>query len=149
MSLIEADAFLQCPTYPVVELERPFVDERGAIQNLTTTGAQSVAVISSKAGTSRASHVHKTDDHLSWVVSGSIEYWWQDVLIDGQIVERVGPVKSVLVKAGQAFYTPPHLAHTMYFPEDTVFLTLSCKSRKHADHEADLIRVPSLKDPTT
>lgn len=147
MTLAEANEFLRSETYPVVRLGTPFLDDRGAIQNLTTKGAQSVAVISSKAGTSRASHVHKTDDHLAFVVSGRIEYWWQDVVVrDGQIAERVGEAKSVVVEAGQAFYTPRHVAHTMYFPEDTVFVTLACKSREHADHEADLIRVPSLKD---
>lgn len=147
MSLAESKEFLESPSYPIVDLPLPFVDERGAIQNLTTSGAQSVAIISSKAGTSRASHVHKTDDHLAWVVSGAIEYWWQDVVVDeGQIAARMGETKHVIVWPGQAFYTPRHVAHTMHFLEDTVFVTLSCKSRKHDDHEADLIRVPSLKE---
>lgn len=146
-SLAEAVEFLVSPTYPIVQLETPFVDKRGVIQNITTTGAQSVAVITSKAGTERASHVHKTDDHLSWVVSGAIEYWWQDVELSeaGEIVARKGDLKHAVVEAGQAFYTPKHVAHTMHFLTDTVFLTISCKSRNHADHEADLIRVPSLK----
>lgn len=146
MSLAESREFLRSPTYPIVQLETPFVDDRGSIQNITTSGAKSVALITSRAGSSRASHVHKTDDHLAWVASGRVEYWWQDVVVDGdQIAERLGEIKSVIVEAGQAFYTPRHVAHTMHFPVDTVFLTISCQSRKHADHEADLIRVPSLK----
>lgn len=149
MPLHEADEFIKAPTYPIVALEAPFVDERGYIQNLTTNGAQSVALIGSKAGTSRASHVHKTDDHLAVVVSGRIEYWWQDVTVkDGVIVDRIGELKRVVVEPGQAFYTPHHVAHTMHFLEDTVFATISCQARDHASHEADLIRVPSLKvDP--
>lgn len=148
MSLVEASEYLSAKTYPIVQLAKPFLDERGSIQNLTTTGARSVAIIQSKAGSSRASHVHKTDDHLAFVISGRIEYWWQDVRLtpSGEVSERFDEVKSVLIEAGQAFYTPRNVAHTMYFPEDTVFATLSCQSRAHADHEADLVRVPSLKD---
>jgi dTDP-4-dehydrorhamnose 3,5-epimerase-like enzyme len=152
MSLAEADEFLRSPTYPIVTLEPPFVDKRGAIQNLTTSGAKSVAIITSKAGTERASHVHKTDDHLAFVISGRIEYWWQDVVLVDDItnpgrkkVVDVGELKHVVVEAGQAFYTPRHVAHTMHFLEDTTFATISCQSRNHADHEADLIRVLSLK----
>lgn len=146
MSLAESKTFLDSPTYPIVQLEAPFVDERGSIQNITTSGAQSVAVLHTKAGFSRASHVHKTDDHLAWVVSGRVEYWWQDVIVsDGEVKERLGDIKRLTIEAGQAFYTPRHVAHTMHFPVDSVLLTISCKSRKHADHEADLIRIPSLK----
>jgi len=145
-SLAEATDYLTCPTYPIVELAPAFVDKRGAIQNLTTLGAQSVAVITSKRGTERASHIHKTDDHLAFVVSGRIEYWWQDVRVEnGAVADGGGGIHRVVVEAGQAFYTPRHVAHTMHFLDDTVFVTLSCRARNHADHEADLIRVPSLK----
>ena len=134
-------------TYPIVTLPAPYVDERGIIQNITTSGAQSVALLTSKSGSSRASHVHRSDDHLAWVVSGCIEYWWRDVMIlDGKVVSaEMSEVRSVIVEAGQAFYTPRHVAHTMFFPVDTTFLTISCKARTHEEHEADLIRVPSLK----
>lgn len=146
MALAEADGFLEQATYPIVELGAPFVDDRGVIQNLTTSGAQSVAVITSKAGTQRASHIHRSDDHLAFVISGRIEYFWQNIVwVDGA-PKPVGDKERVVVEAGQAFYTPPHVAHTMFFPVDTVFATISCKSREHADHEADLVRVPSLKE---
>ena len=146
MPLVEAARFLESPTYPIVDLDPAFIDDRGVIQNLTTKGAQSVALITSKARSSRASHVHKTDDHLSVVVSGRIQYWWQDVTVkDGVIVSSIGEPKRMVVEKGQAFYTPKNVAHTMFFLEDTIFVTLACQSREHADHEADLIRVPSLK----
>jgi dTDP-4-dehydrorhamnose 3,5-epimerase-like enzyme len=147
MSLAEAEQFLASPTYPIVDLPAPFVDERGVIQNVTTSGAQSVGLLTSKAGSSRANHIHKTDDHLAVVVSGRIEYWWHDVVVVGdEACAAVGSeLKHVVIEAGQAFYTPKHVAHTMYFLADTTFLTISCKARTHEEHEADLIRVPSLK----
>lgn len=147
MSLSEAPAFLKSETYPIVPLSPGFVDERGRITNLTTKGARSVAVLTSKAGSSRASHVHRGDDHLSFVVSGQVEYWWQDgVVTEAGAFEPSGEKRKVVAEAGQAFYTPPWVAHTMFFPVDTTFVTVSCQSREHEDHEADLIRVPSLKD---
>ena len=150
MSLAEAEQFLMSPTYPLVELPKPFIDDRGVIQNVTTSGAQSVALLTSKAGSSRASHIHKTDDHLTVIISGRIEYWWRDVDVrDGIVKGHLGELKRVVaeswLKTGLGFYTPNHVAHTMYFLEDTTFLTISCKARTHEEHEADLIRVPSLK----
>lgn len=146
MSLAEADAFLKSPTYPIVQLGPGFVDERGRITNLTTKGCRSVAVLTSKAGSQRANHVHRGDDHLAFVISGQIEYWWQDgVVNEAGHFEPNGEKRKVVVEAGQAFYTPPWVAHTMFFPVDTTFATISCQSREHADHEADLIRVPSLR----
>lgn len=146
MALAEAEEFMRSGTYPIVRLETPFVDERGSIQNLTTKGCHSAAIITSQSGTSRASHVHRSDDHLAVVMSGCIEYWWQDALIDGDKVTPVGRINRVRVTAGQAFYTPSSVAHTMYFLQDTVFITISCKARDHESHEADLIRVPSLRE---
>lgn len=147
MALAEAREFMDSPNYPIVDLPPAYVDERGGIQNLTTSGAMSVAIIDSKAGTSRASHIHKTDDHLTWVVSGEVEYWWQPVSLDANYeVTYLGRMERVYVGAGGAFYTPRHVAHTMYFTRDTVIVTLSCKARTHAEHEADLIRVPSLRE---
>lgn len=146
MSLSEAAEFLKSETYPIVPLGPGFVDWRGRITNLTTKGATSVAVLTSKAGSSRASHVHKTDDHLAFVISGQVEYWWQDgVVNEAGAFEPSGKTRKVVAEEGQAFYTPPWVAHTMFFPVDTVFATISCQSREHEDHEADLIRVPSLK----
>ncbi len=74
MALAEAEKYVSAATYPIVALETPFVDERGSIQNLTTSGAQSAAVIHSREGSSRASHIHREDNHLSFVLNDAIEY---------------------------------------------------------------------------
>ena len=44
-----------------IELEKPFVDERGEIQPLVDLPMKSCVLISSKKNTIRANHYHKTD----------------------------------------------------------------------------------------
>ena len=51
------------PSEPLVELEKPFVDVRGAIHPLVDRLMKSAVLIESKKGTLRANHYHKTDWH--------------------------------------------------------------------------------------
>lgn len=46
-----------------------------------------------------------------------------------------------VIPAGWLFYTPPMVAHAMFFLENTVFLTLGNRSRTPEDHESDLVRL--------
>jgi quercetin dioxygenase-like cupin family protein len=121
------------PSEPVVALEQPFVDERGAIQPLLEREMRSALLISSKAGTVRANHYHKTDWHYCYVVSGRIEYYHRPA---GSTAEP----ESVVVRAGEMFFSPAMVEHAMVFPEDTVFLTLSRNARDQAAYEDDLVR---------
>lgn len=134
------------PTYPIVPLTVPFADARGVIQNVVTDGVASVVVISSKKGSERASHWHREDDHLCLLLSGGLDYYWVHYGAGG------GPplheVRKVTVKPGEAFYTPNNCGHTMYFTEDSTFLTLSRRSRVPEKYEEDLVRIASLRPPT-
>jgi dTDP-4-dehydrorhamnose 3,5-epimerase-like enzyme len=118
----------------IVPLEEPFADDRGAIQPLVDADMKSCVLISSKKGTVRANHYHKTDWHYCYVLSGSIEYYHRPHGGDGE-------PEMVLVKSGQLFFTPPMVDHTMVFPEDTTFLTLGRNSRKQEVYEADVERI--------
>ncbi|MDP6572800.1 MAG: cupin domain-containing protein [Rhodospirillales bacterium] len=122
------------PDGVIVPLEEPFADDRGAIQPLVDADMKSCVLISSKKGTVRANHYHKTDWHYCYVLSGSIEYYHRPHGGDGE-------PEMVLVKSGQLFFTPPMVDHTMVFPEDTTFLTLGRNSRKQEVYEADVERI--------
>ena len=122
------------PTSVIVDLESPFVDERGAIQPLVDEDMKSCVLISSKKGTVRANHYHNTDWHYCYVMSGSIDYYHRPV-------GRSDEPEMVHIATGQVFFTPPMVEHTMVFPEDTVFLTLGRNSRSQEVYEADLQRV--------
>ncbi|MEK7476296.1 MAG: cupin domain-containing protein [Candidatus Coatesbacteria bacterium] len=125
------------PTVP--KLERPHVDRRGSLHVIAssrTLGTRfgSVVVISSKKGTIRANHRHRQDSHLCYFVTGRMLY-----------VERkpgaARPSKRLIVKAGQAVFTPPGIDHAMKFLADSIFITVADRHRDQADYEKDLIRL--------
>jgi len=125
------------PKEPLVLLEKPFVDARGAIQPLVDMMMESAAMISSKKGSQRANHYHKTDWHYCYVVSGCIEYYHRPTGSDAE-------PEMIPVREGQMVFTPPMVDHGMRFPEDTVFLTLSRNPRDQESYEADVIRIEML-----
>ncbi len=122
------------PSGPIVSLPSPFVDDRGGIQTLVEGGIHSVQLITSKEGTVRANHYHKTDSHFMYVVSGSMNYYFRAV------GEQEAPM-WVLVTAGQMVFTPPLVEHAVHFLEDTAFLNITSESRDQKAYEEDLVRV--------
>jgi dTDP-4-dehydrorhamnose 3,5-epimerase-like enzyme len=126
------------PTSVIVPLHSPFTDARGVIQPLVDMDMKSCVLISSKAGTVRANHYHRTDWHFCYVLSGSIEYFHRAV------GSREDP-ECVVVRAGQLFFTPPMVEHAMVFPEDTVFLTLGRNSRVQEVYEQDVVRIAPIE----
>jgi len=125
---------LTWPTEPLVDLEAPFADARGAIQPLVDIDMQSAVMISSKKGTVRANHYHQTDWHFCYVVEGCIEYYHR------QHGSDEAP-EMVRVEKGQMVFTPPLVDHAMKFPEDTIFLTLGRNPRDQETYEADVVRI--------
>ncbi len=122
------------PKEPLVALERPHVDDRGAIQPLVDLMMRSAVLITSKKGAVRANHYHKTDWHYCYVVEGCIEYFHRP---HGETREP----DRLLVEAGQMVFTPPMVDHGMKFPVDTVFLALSRNPRDQESYEADVVRI--------
>src|SRR5262245_61679317 len=125
------------PQEVIVRLEKPFADDRGAIQPLVVVPMESCVLITSKKGTVRANHYHRTDWHYCYVLSGRIEYYHRPHGSDGQ------PAR-VVVDTGQMFFTPPNVDHAMVFPEDTSFLTWGRNSRAQEVYEADVVRIPPI-----
>jgi len=126
------------PKEVIIKLEEPFVDERGKIIPLVDFPMKSCVLITSKKGTIRANHYHKTDWHFCYVLDGSIEYYHRPVG-SKELPEKI------LVKQGQLFFTPPMVEHTMVFKEDTTFLTLGGNSRKQQAYESDLVRTELVR----
>ena len=126
------------PKDVIVSLADPFVDARGAIQPLVDEDMKSCVLISSKQGTVRANHYHKTDWHYCYVLKGLIEYYHRPTGSDA------APEK-VTVEAEQMFFTPPMVDHSMVFPEDTVFITWGRNSRLQEVYEADVVRIAPIE----
>jgi dTDP-4-dehydrorhamnose 3,5-epimerase-like enzyme len=126
------------PSEPLVPLEAPFVDARGAIKPLLEREMRSALLISSRAGTVRANHYHKTDWHYCYVVSGRIEYYHRPA-------GSTAAPEKVVVGAGEMFFSPAMVEHAMVFPVDTVFLTLSRNARDQEAYEDDLVRTTLIQ----
>ncbi len=125
------------PENPELPLDDVFDNEKGSITNILFAPVQSVARILSAAGSVRANHWHRTDDHFAYVERGAVIYV-QHNLVNGKLVN---PGIAVTFKAGQGFYTPPREAHAMIFPVETVIYTFARNVRDHENHEADVVRI--------
>src|SRR3989338_3978434 len=88
------------PKAPKVSLEKPFADKRGKIQPLVDLMMKSAVMISSKKGSLRANHYHKTDWHYCYVLSGSMEYTHRPA-------GSTDAPERLVVRAGQMVFTPP------------------------------------------
>ena len=127
------------PKEVIVELEVPFIDDRGAIQPLVDKDMKSCVLITSKKGSVRANHYHRTDWHYCYVLEGKIEYYERST---GSSDEP----KKTLIDKGQMFFTAPMIDHTMVFLEDTTFLTFGRNSRSQEIYESDIKRIDPLNE---
>jgi quercetin dioxygenase-like cupin family protein len=128
------------PKSVIVPLAAPFADSRGDIQPLVDETMESAVLISSRKGTVRANHYHKTDWHYCYVLEGRIEYHHRPH-------GSTEPPETVVVEKGELFFTSPMVDHAMVFLEDTVFLTLGRNSRAQEVYEADVERIELVPVP--
>jgi quercetin dioxygenase-like cupin family protein len=125
------------PKDPLVPLEKAHEDGRGSIQPLVERMMQSACLISSKKGSIRANHYHKTDWHYCYMLSGSMEYYHRSS-------GRTEKPALLIVKAGQMIFTPPMVDHAMRFLKDSAWLTLSRNPRDQDSYEADVVRIQMI-----
>jgi len=124
----------QFPEDNMVAIDPPFVDQRGEITNVWLGPSNSVSLITSKKGSSRASHWHQNDWHGAYVISGELEYFERD--IDGTNVKE-----PIIVKAGEMVFSKPNVVHKMLFMQDTVFITVNGIIKDHSGYENSVHRV--------
>jgi len=117
--------------YPLVEIPQKFIDARGSIVNIADGTLGDVAVITSRPNSVRANHVHKQDWHLSYLVEGEIKYFWEEDLKQ----------KSIIIKPGELFYTPPKTPHKMLFLKESTFIAVAAMSRTQENYENDTTRL--------
>ena len=123
-------------SYPKILVPQNFVDDRGSIKNIADGQLGDVAIITSKAHSIRANHVHDHDWHICYLVSGSMKYYWRTDLDNGNF-------ESMVISAGEMVYTPPKAPHKMVFLEDSVCIAISGLSRVQENYEADTQKLPS------
>jgi hypothetical protein len=125
---------MQYPDSIRVPLDKPFVDNRGVIQNLWLGQSGSITLIESKGGAVRAQHKHivDTDFHATFIVKGKIKY--TEINEDNSTTETI-------FSNNDMFFTKPHIFHTMYFIEDTVMITINGILKNHENYEKSIVRM--------
>ena len=104
-----------------------FTDQRGDITNLLAVPTQHVALITSKPGAIRGNHMHQTDSHYTYLISGRCRYY--------QVVNAVR--ESCWLEAGEMVLTPAGVPHALVFEEDSVFLAFCTAERWGGKYERD------------
>lgn len=122
----------------IIPLRSPFVDERGAIQNLVDAPLGSALVITSKQGAIRGNHYHKTDFHYCWLQRGRMVY-------AHRLAGSREAYQRWVIGPGQLCYTPPMYEHIMEFTEESVIFAVARNSRTMADYEQDTVRLAPPK----
>jgi quercetin dioxygenase-like cupin family protein len=117
-----------------------FVDERGGITRVLDDeqfAVHSVLYITSKAGTIRSNHYHKTDAHYCYLLSGKAEYYEKPV--------EGGEIEHASLVAGDMAFSDSMIIHAFRFTEDSVLIAFAKKPRNQDDYEKDTVRVELIK----
>lgn len=121
----------------VTHTKPEFEDDRGYITRLVNDDdlkLRAVLYITSKKGTERGNHYHKTDYHYVYCLSGRFKYSEKNMNVSDSKVE------SVVLKPGDLVLSSPMVAHSMEFLEDTVFLAFTTEPREQSRYESDTVR---------
>ena len=135
------DSAPDLPQEHVIKLDPAHADARGAIQCLVNLPTKNVSLISSKQGSLRSNHYHKTDWHYMYVLAGKFEYYYRPACTNEV-------PKMIVLGKGDMVFTPPMEDHATVFLEDTDLIVMSKNPRDQAAYESDVIRV-ELVDPKT
>ena len=110
----------------VIKGSKEFVDKRGKITNYELTEKINwIGLITSKNGSIRANHYHPEQTQEVLLISGKYISLYKDLTIPNS------PIKDHLIQAGDLIITPPNIAHTMIFLEDSIIINLVNGDREH------------------
>lgn len=123
----------QYPFIPTVQIASEFKNKNGVIKNLLYTTINSIAVIESVAGSVRSQHYHKKSNHFLYIISGQVEYFERD--LDGS------NVFNKIYNPGEMIFTGPLRIHKTVSLTDSIMISMSNHSKRHEDHENDLVRM--------
>ena len=104
-----------------------FTDRRGDIANLLAVPVRHVTLITSRPGAVRGNHVHQTDSHFTYLLSGRARY---HQLVDGE-------GESCPMEAGDMVLTPAGIPHAIIFDEESVLLAFCTADRTAGRYEQD------------
>ncbi len=114
----------------IIKGQTPFIDKRGSIYNYYLTEPINWIGLITSIGKNimRANHYHPEQEQKVLVVSGKYISVYKDLTFPNS------QIKHNLVKAGDLVITPPNVAHTMIFLENTILINLVNGERKHENY---------------
>lgn len=118
----------------VIKPIKSYSDIRGVIATVIDTPAEGVLFITSKAGTKRANHYHKTSGHYCVLTKGKMKYYERACGVQDK-------PKVMELGVGEVFWTGPMVEHLMVFTEDSEFWCFSTGCRNQENYEDDLVRL--------
>lgn len=119
-------------SYPKLTIPQSFNDSRGYIINIADGQLGDVAFIKSLKGAVRANHVHQTDWHITYCISGALKYVYEN---------EEKNTFTVDITEGELFYTPVNVPHRMEFLEETLLIVVSRNSRKSELYNEDTSKI--------
>tara|TARA_R100000008_G_scaffold86896_1_gene82580 strand:- start:7101 stop:9695 length:2595 start_codon:yes stop_codon:yes gene_type:complete len=106
-----------------------YVDERGFITNYELTEPINlIGYIESKRGTIRANHFHPIQEQKCLLLKGRY------ISVVKDLLNPRSSLHTQIINPGDIAIIKPHVAHTMIFLEDSVFLNLVRGEREHDNY---------------
>jgi dTDP-4-dehydrorhamnose 3,5-epimerase-like enzyme len=126
----------------IKKIKQEFVDERGYISRIIDEKKcriSCILYIVRKKGSRGAGHYHKKDAHYVYVLSGKIKR------SEKNMNYKNSKIVSKILKPGDLIFTPPMVAHSDLFLEDSIILAFTTKNRNPKQYENDTIRINFFK----
>ncbi len=106
-----------------------FIDDRGIISNYYFDDSiNMIGYVESKKETVRGNHYHPIQTQKCLLIKGSY------ISITKDLSDKDAVVETRLINEGDLSTIPPHVAHTMVFLEDSIFLNLVNGEREHQNY---------------
>jgi len=120
----------------VKKIKPEFEDARGLIFDLVDKeNISHIGMITSKKGSVRGNHYHKTAKQITYVLSGKIELTTKD------ISKKDSNPETIIMKQGDIVTLEPMIAHSIKALEETIFLIFTDKQRSDGGYEDDTHRI--------
>ena len=126
----------------IIRIKPEFEDDRGGIARVVEFDGleiKSILRITSKKGSIRSNHYHKTDSHYIYIESGKMEYY------ERPAEDKEAELEKMTLVPGDLVYTAPMVAHAVRFLEDSVIYAYTTETRDQKHYEKDTVRVTLIE----
>lgn len=126
----------------IIHTKPEFVDDRGGISRIIDQdkiNIRAILRITSKKGSIRSNHYHKSDYHYLYVESGKCEY------SERPAKDPNAKVETVTLLPGDLVLSHPGIVHAVRFLEDTVLYAFTTEKRQQDRYEEDTERIKIIE----